>query len=121
MKRDIDLVRDILIAMEANAHGFFAQMPAIAGRSDEEIGYHAHLMSQAGLITAADATSLDGASPSAIPLSITWAGHDFIDAARDDTIWNKSRSGVLSSRLSFTFDLLKEVLVSAAKGPLGLP
>lgn len=120
MKRDIDLVRGILLEMESDEHGFFARLPAIAGRGEAEIGYHVHLMSQAGLITAADATSLGCAGPNAIPLSITWAGHEFIDAARNDAIWNKTKSKAISSGLSFTFELLKELLVAAAKGPLGL-
>jgi hypothetical protein len=78
-------------------------------------------MWQAGLVEAANATTNSSGGPAAIIMSVTWAGHDFIDAARDDTIWNKTKNKVLSSGAAFTFDLLKEVLVLAAKGPLGLP
>lgn len=121
MKRDMNLVREILLwATEQENAGVNAN-PTIDGYSADQIAHHVHLMSQAGLVEAADTTTMDDSGPTALLLSVTWAGHDFIDAARDDTTWNKTKTKVLSSGLSFTFDLLKEVLVAAAKGPLGLP
>ena len=120
MKRDMNIVREILLwATEQENAGIYSN-PSLPEYTKDQIAHHVHLMWQAGLVEAVDITTNGSAGPSAMLMSVTWAGHDFIDAARDNTIWNKTKSSVLSSGLSFTFDLLKEVLVSAAKGPLGL-
>jgi hypothetical protein len=121
MKRDMNLVREILLWATAQEDAGIYRNPTLDGYSESQIAHHVHLMWQAGLVEAANATTNSSGGPAAIIMSVTWAGHDFIDAARDDTIWNKTKNKVLSSGAAFTFDLLKEVLVLAAKGPLGLP
>ena len=120
MKRDMNLVREILLwATDQDASGVNAN-PTIVGYSADQVSHHVHLMSQAGLVEAAVTTALSDPGPTALLLSVTWAGHDFVDAARDNTIWNKAKRKVLSSGSSFTFDLLKDVLVLLAKGALEL-
>lgn len=121
MKRDMNLVREILLWATAQESAGIYTNPVLPEYAEDQIAHHVHLMSQAGLVDAVDITTNSSAGPSSLLLSVTWAGHDFIDAARDDTAWNKAKSKVLSSGASFTFDLLKDVLVLAAKGPLGLP
>ncbi len=121
MKRDLDLIRSILLSMEANEHGIAADCPAIEGFTEEQIGYHVYLMGQAGLITVADATTLSDQSPSAIPLSITWAGHDFLDSVKDETLWKKAKSIVLKPAAGVAFDVLVAWVKAEAKQRLGLP
>jgi hypothetical protein len=58
----------------------------------EEIDYHAHIMIQAGLIEGCGATGPGGAGPEAIPTSLTWKGHEFLDLARDQERWNRARA-----------------------------
>lgn len=55
---------------------------------------------------------------------LTWAGHDFLDAARNDTVWHTAREKVLKSGVAWTFELLKETLKALARQQLtriGLP
>lgn len=120
MQRDINLIREILLwATNQDSAGFY-QNPTIDGYAENQIGYHVYLMSQAGLVEAADTTTNDSDGPEAILLNLTWAGHDFVDAAKDSTVWSKAKSQVLSSGASFTFDILKDVLAMVARGSLGL-
>lgn len=121
MKRDMDLVREILLWATQHDEGSFGANPKIPEYTEDQVAYHVHLMEQAGLVTAADIPDIGGSSPAAILTSVTWIGHDFIDAAKDNTTWNKAKNKVLSSGVSFTFDLLKELLALGARGPLGLP
>lgn len=121
MKRDLDLIRSILLSIEANAHGFAADRPVIDGYTEEQIGYHVYLMGQAGLITVVDATTLSDQSPSAIPLSITWAGHEFLDSVKDEALWKKAKSMVLKPAAGVAFDVLVEWVKAEAKQHLGLP
>mgnify|MGYP000892647161 CR=1 FL=1 len=120
MKRDLNLVREILLWATAQDGGYVSGNPSLPDYTDDQIAYHVHLMWQAGLVDAADATHLQSPGPSAILLSVTWAGHDFIDAAKDASLWEKAKTRIVASGGSFTFDLLKEVLSSLAKAQLGL-
>jgi hypothetical protein len=52
--------------------------------------------------------------------NLTWAGHDFLDAARNDTVWRTAKEKILKPGVSWTFDLLKETLKALAKQQLAL-
>ena len=121
MKRDMNLVREILIWIENQEHGYVNGNPSIESYSEEEIGYHVYLMYQADLVNAADTTSQGDKSPNALLLGVTWAGHEFLEAAKDDTIWAKAKNTVLKSSAGIAFDVLLEWLKAEARKNLGLP
>jgi hypothetical protein len=121
MKRDMDLVRQILLKIEEHEHGLAPRNLAIEGYSEEQIAYHVHLMGQGGLLQVADVTHTGSASPEAIPLRMLWGGHDFLDAAREQSIWDKAKAKIAGAGASVTFEVLKAVLVGITKDALGLP
>jgi hypothetical protein len=51
MKRDMDLVRDILLYVERCSYDALC-VPVIDGRSDEDVAYHVALLKEAGLLQA---------------------------------------------------------------------
>jgi hypothetical protein len=51
---------------------------------------------------------------------LTWAGHDFADAARDDSRWAKATAVVKERAGTVTFDVLKQVLANLIKVGLGI-
>ncbi len=120
MKRDMDLVRKIVFALEGHEHGHAPDELAIDGYTEEQIGYHVYIMTQAGLILGADATTRGNDSPNWIPISLTWDGHEFADDARSDTIWNRAKAQVRESVTTVGFGLLVEVLKHQAKQALGI-
>lgn len=120
MKRDLDLIRKMLLAVEDGPSGYAPHL-VFEGYTDEQVGYHAYLLMDAGLARGADVTSHSNNSPEAIVQSLTWEGHEFIDAARDDTRWQKAKSIVAEKGGGITLDLLKALLVSLTKTALGLP
>ena len=91
MKCDMDLVRQILISLEEYEHGLAPQDFQIDGYSAEQIGYHVYLMVQADLLTGVDVTTGDSDSPNWEPESLTWAGHEFLDASRENTRWKQAK------------------------------
>lgn len=92
MKRNMDLVRAILLAMEAHPTGYAPERFTIAGYDQDVIGHHIYLMAQGELVIAHDATTFGDASPIALPATITWKGHDFLDAVRNDTVSSKLKT-----------------------------
>lgn len=117
MKRDMDLIRDILFWLEEHDTGF----PEIPEKSEQELGYHCHLLADAGLIRAANTTATDDTLPQAIPISLTSRGHDFIDSARSKTVWSTVKDKVLTTTGSVSIAILTELLKEEAKRRLGLP
>jgi len=116
MKRDMELIRLLLMQVESG------EMPAGLENYDELTrAYHVALMHDAGLVEASIVKDHRGMVRGAMIFRLTWAGHDFLDAARNDTIWNKAKEKVLRPGASFTFGLLVEYLKTEAKLKLGLP
>jgi hypothetical protein len=118
MKRDMDLVRKILQAVEAEASGYAPNELKIEGYSDEEIGYHALLMAEAGLVIGADITGMGDTTPTGMIQRLTWEGHDFLDAARQEAIWQKARESIGATVGGVTFGVLKALLIALAKQQL---
>jgi hypothetical protein len=121
MKRDMNLVREILIWTESQEHGFVKEDPVIEGFSKEEINYHVYLMRQAGLVDAEVNTHMGDESPSALLQGLTWYGHDFLSAAKDNTIWKKATNTILKRSANITFEALFEWLKIEVRQKIGLP
>ena len=115
----MDLVRKIVFLIEDHPHGFAPDVQ-IDGHTEEEIGYHVHLMVQAGLIDGCDCSTSEFASPQAMATGLTWQGHEFAELARNETIWGKAKKIVKEKVGSTGISLLLEVLKDQAKQALGL-
>jgi len=121
MKRDMELIRKLVLALEASPTGYAPKNLEIEGYTDEQIGYHAHLMIDAGLATGSDTTHMGSSSPEAMLRSLTWVGHEFAEAARDESRWKKAMVIVQEKGGSITLSLLTQLLTTLMKGALGLP
>lgn len=119
MKRNMDLVREILIKMEEHEQGYAPNYLAIPGFTEEEIGYHCFLLNDAGLIDAADDSHAGSPSPSAIPLSLTWAGHEFIANAKNENIWGQAKESIKKVG-EVSFSVWASVLSEVVKNNLGI-
>ena len=113
MKRDIDLVRAILLSVEdgedSNGHGFMRLN--IPGRSREEVSYHVGLLYEAGLVDAANLSAFDGYEWR--PERLTWRGREFLDSARDESVWERAKKESRKTG-NFSFEVLKVALAAVA-------
>ena len=120
MKRDMDLVRKILLAMAEHEHGFAPDRFTIAGYDQDVIGHHVWLMKQGELVTAVDVTCQGDAGPTALPGSITWQGHNFLETVRNERVWLKVKAELKDRSISLPFSLLQELAIKIAKSLAGL-
>ena len=109
MKRDLELIRKIVLAVEDSDGGRAPQL-TFEGYSSSDVGYHAHLLVDAGLARGVDVTNMGSEAPQALITDLTWAGHEFAALARDDDRWQHAMSVVSSKGGGFTFDGLKRLL-----------
>ena len=119
MQRDMDLIRELLIKMADHEHGFAPKIEFPA-RSDEEIGFHIWLMSDAKLIKAVEITSVNSPSPQAAPSHLTWQGYEFLEAAKSPKAWERAKQLLLSKAGGLSFEVLKAYLIYEAKHSLGI-
>lgn len=111
MQRDLDLVRRILLHLEAAG----TEGRAWSGFGSEEddpasVHYHVQLMHDAGLIQA------DELVPGQWwPERMTWAGHEFLDAARNEALWSEARRRVEKRLGSAPFEVVRELLLELAR------
>lgn len=109
MKRDMDLVRELLLVIENDAMEPFAglQQIEVQGQEPGVIDYHLSLMIDAGMIVGEIQPYLGGELSHFIH-GLTWIGHDFLDSVRDPDIWAKTKQGANAVR-SWSFETLKEI------------
>jgi hypothetical protein len=119
MKRDFDLIRRILIDIENLPAGGTLDRLSYPDYDQATINQHVALLLNEKIITGLLHDSFQGIDGFFVT-GLTWKGHDFIDAARDESIWAKANNTVLKSTVAFTFDLLLEWLKHEAKQSLGL-
>jgi hypothetical protein len=116
MKRDMETVRRLLIAVEGSEG--YLQI------KDPEEAFHVAWMLDAGLVQAVLHKSDAFGACAATVERLTWAGCEFLDAARNDTVWRTAKEKMFKPGVSWTFSLLSEVLKALAKQQLahaGLP
>src|SRR5262245_43162701 len=121
MRRDLDLIRKILLTVEDLPTGNVPEEIEIEGYTEEQIGYHSYLLVDSGLAKGVDIGAVGDTSPNWQLIHLTSAGHEFAEAARNETSWNKAKSIVKEKAGGATLDILKEVLVGVVRGTLGLP
>jgi hypothetical protein len=106
MQRDMDLIRDMLLQVEKLPCSVQWYEIALAGRSREELCYHAKLAHDAGLI---EARFLPGTTIFMVH-RLTNEGHEFVDAAREPTIWKRAKETVLNTAGTLTVVALETAL-----------
>jgi len=107
MKRDMDLIRRMALAVADLPHD--QTLRYLDGVDWQDFSLHATWMQEAGLIDADFIQSTD-ASPVGEIYRLTWEGCEFVDAVRDDTLWNKAKERVLKPASSFTFGVMRDWL-----------
>lgn len=119
MKRDMDLIRKLLLAVEANEHAAAPQKIEIDGYTAEAIGYHAFLLGEAGLADVVSSTHHQRESPEARILHLTWAGHDFLDTARENQAWEQARD-MIEKTGGASIQMWEQLLADIKKRQLNL-
>lgn len=112
MKRDMDLCRKILFAIEEQYVDVALYNIGIEGYSMEEVAYHCKILRDAKLISDYGAQYASNQIYSFGVGSLTWEGHEFLDKIREDTIWNKTKGVINGKLLPMTLDVVKEVATS---------
>lgn len=117
MKRDMDLIRQIVLHVEEHDNLSFD----IPDYDEQVIAYHVRLLVEAGLLHAATATTLDGRIHlQDVRTALTWPGHEFLDAARDEGRWTEAKRLTKEKAGSITMTALTQILTRLMMQALGM-
>ena len=125
MQRDMNLIRDLLLFHESDG-----ALPYPTA-DENTIAQHMILLVEAGFISGSigeplmysprivysdDSRTVTRDGSQYFLFSLTWKGHDFLAAARDQDTWNKACRAVGG----LTFDIIKEYLQQILRRSVGL-
>lgn len=109
MKRDMELCRKILLAIEEQYVDTALYGLEVEGYSMQQVAYHCKILHDARLIS-----DYKGhfASNELLDFGVgclTWEGHEFLDKIREDTVWNKTKDVITQKGLPMVLDVVKEI------------
>jgi Hypothetical protein (DUF2513) len=118
MHRDLDLIRQILLELEQHDHPSCDVKLQCPGYTEDQISYHVKLLAEHGFLEAINLSTLSGFEWR--PTSLTWAGHEFLDAARNATVWRKLKVELKDRGISLPMSLIQQLALKIAAKMAGL-
>jgi len=107
MKRDFELIRQLLLDIEG-------EKVDLSLFTEDQILYHKALLLEVGLAEGPkprySSRKYSGIPDKVIIHKLTWEGHDFIDAIRDESRWQKAKEWVKEAGKILTLESLKEAV-----------
>jgi hypothetical protein len=121
MRRNMDLVRRILLVAEASHPGEVKTADFVDQDTNEAtVAYHFQLMGEAGLIEASLITLERFGAVKGTVERLRWAGHEFLEAVRNETVWAQTKETTRKAGGSLTFEVMKAVAVKLLSTAVGL-
>ncbi len=121
MKRDWDLIREVLIEIEAlDTHTRDKKQYEVRYREPKDTdgkAEQAFLLYDAGFIGAIDAGSNDG--PALISPKLTWQGHELLETMRSKPVWERVKKMATEKGIELSFDSIKALAVKAVAAIIG--
>ena len=93
MKRDLDLLRDQLLQIEALDRGDGADLTLDQSGVDDLVFHeHLRLLKEAGFIEAYELFDAESDGVQYFPTRLTYQGHEYLAAIRDPEVWKATKS-----------------------------
>ena len=121
MKRDMGLIREILLQVEARPSVNDWGPVEIDGRSQEEISYHVKMLDDDGLLEALDMRTLGPDGFKYDPKFLTARGHDFLGSIRSPSVWGKVKQQLAVVGDSASLEVVKTIAKKAVADVLSNP
>ncbi len=116
MRRDLELLREILLAVEAAEGPFDLTDARLGDHSFPELAHHAELLVEAELLKGEVVYSDSSGIPVYVRiLRLTWKGHEFLAIARNERSWREALEACPEGPAAVSFEVLCEVLAEATR------
>jgi len=108
MKRNMDLIREILFKIEELPLKSEYKLLEIKNYNQDEIIYHLLILHEAGLIVAHIANY--DQETLIYPKRLTWSGHEFLESAKNNGPWNEAKNFLKEKAISVPFALFEKLI-----------
>jgi len=112
----MNLIRLLLLKYEGEE-----PKPDLSAYTEAQQVEHSTLLIEAGLVHGQVIEDGQGMPTGTNVLRLTWAGHEFLASARNETIWKKADDQINKAGVSVTVSILQELLKQLLKQSLGMP
>ena len=118
MKRDMELVRKILEHVQEHDEKSTFK---IDGYDQVLVVRHVRVLVQAKLLVA-EVIEADGTfyAVGSGDTHLTWEGHEFLDAAANPTVWERTKTTIREQGGAMAFSVVKELVMQYARESVGL-
>lgn len=120
MKRNLDLIRTLLLHFEAKSDHAAEKATHIEGYDELTVKYHVLLLAQAKLIDYEPELTTTGRIIRAIPFGLSWHGHEFLDSVRNDKVWEQVKDRARREGTEMPFEIVKSLALDIVKKLIGL-
>ena len=128
MKRDLELIRKILLHFEKDEEIKVINYQDILDEKKLQIeGYdgrtiveHLNLLFEANYINGEPEMSNTGRLYAVHPFRLTWEGHEFLDATRNESLFQKAIEISKKKSLNLPVDIFKSLMLKLISGELNL-
>ena len=126
MKRDMELIRKILFAIEQEYVDVWLDYNdlKIDDYDFKTVGYHCAILRDAGFVYDYKGQYAGNELYFFSVGRLTWEGHEFLDKIRNETVWNKTKETITGKGLPFVLEVVKEVATAITtamvQGAIGL-
>lgn len=105
MKRDMDLLREILLEVEKLPSYEMWQSGPLLGYDEKDVVAHIELAQDSGLLVASFCSG-----PTATVQRITNDGYDFLESSKQKTLWEEAKHQLIANGLPLTIATVKSAL-----------
>ena len=109
MERNMDLCRLILFKIETEYRSTALYNLNIDGFDLDTVAYHCKILADAGLLDSYEPIYGDDRIYAFSVGSLTWAGHDFLDKIRENTMWDRIKDKIKENTLPMNLEVIKNV------------
>lgn len=110
MKRDMDLIRKILLKIEEQYIDTALPNLKIESYDLQTIAYHCSILYDAKMVSYYDGRYAENKIYFFQVGKLTWEGHEFLDKIRNDNTWTKTKTIMKEKGLPFALDVIKQVV-----------
>lgn len=121
MKRNLDLIREILLRIESNEQNATLSSSSFhdLNENNDVIDYHLYLLADAGYIEYLEVPIIGHYYPQIIVQWITNDGCDYLDSIRSPKIWAKTKEKLKDVGGQASFDVVKTIAEHLVMSMLG--
>ena len=111
MKRDMDLVRQILLDLSETDESLEASVFVTKKWDENLVGYNMVIMAEAGLINITRSGTLGNPYYYVCADSLTWEGNEFLSAVKNEGVWSKVKKKVAKTASDAPLEVFKTLAI----------